>query len=188
MEALLTSVVAVTLAEIGDKTQLLSLVLITRFRQPWPIIVGIFVATIANHALAGLVGAEVGAWLGPNLLRWIVGIGFLAMAAWTLIPDKLDEDERPPTRGAFVTALIAFFLAEMGDKTQLATIGLAAAHPGQTAWVILGTTIGMMLANVPVVLLGDRIAGRVKVSSVRFLAAALFAAFGALVLWRGVGG
>ena len=187
MDAFLTSVLAVTLAEIGDKTQLLSLVLITRFRQPWPIIAGIFVATIANHALAGLLGAQVGAWLGPALLRWIVGLGFLAMAAWTLIPDKLDEDEKAPTRGAFVTALIAFFLAEMGDKTQLATIGLAAAHPGHALGVIMGTTVGMMLAIVPVVLLGDRIAERVKMSSVRFVASALFAVFGAYVLWRGVG-
>ena len=187
MDAFFTSTLAVALAEIGDKTQLLSLLLITRFRQPTPIILAILIATIANHALAGLLGAAVGSWLGPELLRWIVGLGFLAMAAWTLIPDKLDEDQKAPTRGAFITSLIAFFLAEMGDKTQLATIGLAAAHPGHTAQVIAGTTLGMMLANVPVVLLGERIAERVKMSSVRFVAAALFAVFGAVVLWRGVG-
>ena len=187
MDAFFTSTLAVALAEIGDKTQLLSLLLITRFRQPTPIILAILVATVANHALAGLLGAAVGSWLGPELLRWIVGLGFLAMAAWTLIPDTLDEDEKAPTRGAFITALIAFFLAEMGDKTQLATIGLAAAHPGHAGQVIAGTTLGMMIANVPVVLLGERIAERVKLSSVRFVAAALFAAFGALVLWRGVG-
>ena len=128
MDAFFTSTLAVALAEIGDKTQLLSLLLITRFRQPTPIILAILIATIANHALAGLLGAAVGSWLGPELLRWIVGLGFLAMAAWTLIPDKLDEDQKAPTRGAFITSLIAFFLAEMGDKTQLATIGLAAAH------------------------------------------------------------
>ena len=187
MEAFLSSVAAVTLAEIGDKTQLLSLVLITRFRQPWPIILGIFLATIANHALAGLLGAQIGVWLGPVLLRWIVGLAFLAMAAWTLIPDKLDEDAEPPRYGAFLTALVAFFLAEMGDKTQLATIGLGAAWPGQAVAVIMGTTLGMMLANVPVVLLGEKLAEKVKMSSVRFVAAALFAAFGVLVLWRGVG-
>ena len=187
MEAFLTSVIAVTLAEIGDKTQLLSLVLITRFRQPGPIIAGIFFATIANHALAGLLGAQIGAWLGPALLRWIVGIAFLAMAAWTLIPDTLDEEAQAHRRGAFLTALVAFFLAEMGDKTQLATVGLAAAHPGHTPSVILGTTVGMMLANVPVVLLGEKLAEKVKMSRVRFVAAALFAIFGGVVLWRGVG-
>ena len=186
MEALLTSTAAVALAEIGDKTQLLALVLATRFRTPEPIVAGIFVATIANHALAGLVGAQVGAWIGPELLRWIVGVGFLAMAAWTLVPDKADDGPGADKRGAFMATLIAFFFAEMGDKTQLATVGLAAAHPGQTIAVVVGTTFGMMLANVPVVYLGGRFAEYVNLSRARFWAATLFAAFGVWVLWKGV--
>lgn len=186
MEAFLTSTTAVALAEIGDKTQLLALVLATRFRQPGPIVAGILLATIANHALAGLVGAAVGAWLGPALLRWIIGLGFLAMAAWTLVPDEIDVDEKPSPYGAFLATLIAFFIAEMGDKTQLATIGLAAAHPGATVGVIAGTTLGMMLANVPVVFIGDRMAGKIDLSKARYVAAALFAAFGGWVLWFGI--
>ena len=186
MQALLTSTLAVALAEIGDKTQLLALVLATRYRRPVPIVAGIVVATVVNHALAGLVGAQVGAWLGPELLRWIVGLGFLAMAAWTLVPDTLDEERKPDPRGAFVATTVAFFFAEMGDKTQLATIGLAAAHPGATVAVVVGTTLGMLIANVPVVALGDRLAGRIDLSRVRYLAALLFAAFGAVVLVRGI--
>ncbi|MES2645062.1 MAG: TMEM165/GDT1 family protein [Myxococcota bacterium] len=187
MQALLTSTAAVALAEIGDKTQLLALVLATRYRRPVPIIAGIFVATILNHALAGLVGAQVGAWIGPVALRWIVGLGFLGMAAWTLVPDKLDGADTPSPYGAFVATLVSFFVAEMGDKTQLATVGLAAAHPGQTAAVVLGTTIGMLLANVPVVLVADRLGGRVDLQKARYFAALLFALFGAWVLGRGVG-
>jgi putative Ca2+/H+ antiporter (TMEM165/GDT1 family) len=187
MQALLTSIAAVALAEIGDKTQLLALVLATRFRRPVPIVAGILVATVANHALAGVLGAQVGAWIGPSLLRWIVGVGFLAMAGWTLIPDKLDEETEVSTRGAFLATLIAFFFAEMGDKTQFATIGLAAAHPGQTAAVVVGTTIGMMLANVPVVFIGDRLAGRIDLGKARYFAATLFAVFGGVVLIYGVG-
>jgi putative Ca2+/H+ antiporter (TMEM165/GDT1 family) len=186
MEALLTSTLAVALAEIGDKTQLLALVLATRFRQPAPIVAGIFVATVANHALAGLLGAQVGEWIGPELLRWIVGVAFLVMAGWTLIPDTLDDATEPAPRGAFLATLIAFFFAEMGDKTQLATVGLAAAHPGQTVSVIFGTTLGMMIANVPVVFIGDRLAGKVDLSKVRYVAAALFAIFGVVVLVRGL--
>jgi len=188
MQALLTSIAAVALAEIGDKTQLLALVLATRFRRPVPIVAGILVATVANHALAGLLGAQVGAWIGPELLRWIVGIGFLAMAGWTLIPDTLDDAaEKVSPHGAFLATLIAFFFAEMGDKTQFATIGLAAAHPGHTAAVVLGTTIGMMFANVPVVFIGDRLAGRIDLGKARYFAAFLFAAFGVVVLIYGVG-
>ncbi|MDP2309912.1 MAG: TMEM165/GDT1 family protein [Pseudomonadota bacterium] len=186
MQALLTSTAAVALAEIGDKTQLLALVLATRFRQPMPIIAGIFVATILNHGLAGMVGAQVGAWIGPALLRWIVGLGFVVMAAWTLVPDSLDGAAAPSRSGAFITTLVSFFVAEMGDKTQLATVGLAAAHPGQTVAVIVGTTVGMLLANVPVVLVGGRLGGRIDLQKARYFAALLFASFGAFVLVRGV--
>ena len=158
MDAFLISTGIVALAEMGDKTQLLSLVLAARFRKPWPILAGILVATLANHALAGAVGASVTRLLGPDVLRWIVGASFIAMAAWMLIPDKLDEDEVGASRpglGVFTTTLLAFFVAEMGDKTQIATVVLAARFD---AWasVVLGTTLGMMLANVPVVWFGDQ--------------------------------
>jgi putative Ca2+/H+ antiporter (TMEM165/GDT1 family) len=176
------SVVLVAVSEMGDKTQLLALVLAARFRAPWPIIAGIFLATVLNHALAGLVGASVAAWLGPEGLRWVLGLAFLAMAGWVLIPDTLDAEAEEGGRGAFVTTLIAFFLAEMGDKTQIATVGLAAAHPGQTAAVVFGTTVGMLLANVPVVLVGERLAKGVDLSKARFVASALFAALGAWIL------
>lgn len=188
LDAFLTSLVAVAIAEIGDKTQLLTLVLTTRFRKPWPILAGIVAATLANHALAGLVGAQVGAWLGPEWLRWIIGGGFLLMAGWVLIPDKLDEaEDKPRTGGAFMVTLLSFFVAEMGDKTQIATVGLAAAHPGGMVAVVAGSTLGLLAANAPVVWVGDRLAEKVDLSKARFVAAALFAAFGAWVLWRGVG-
>jgi putative Ca2+/H+ antiporter (TMEM165/GDT1 family) len=186
MHPLLSSIAAVALAETGDRTQLLAFVLATRFRRPAPVVAGIVLATVVNHALAGAVGAQVGAWLGPTLLRWIVGGGFCAMAGWTLIPDEAG-DTAITQRGAFLATLGAFFMAEMGDKTQLATVALAAAHPGHGALVVTGTTIGMLLANVPVVLLADRFAGKFDLSKVRYAAAALFALFGAWVLWRGVG-
>ena len=190
LSAFLISTTAVAFAEIGDKTQLLAMILATRFRRPAPLIAGIFVATVANHALAGLFGSGVGAWIGPEALRWVIGLGFMGMAAWTLIPDKAGDDAAPDRYGPFVTTLIAFFLAEMGDKTQLATVGLAAAHPGRMAQVILGTTAGMMLANAPVVLLVDRLAARTAappdLSKVRFVAAALFALFGLYALIAGV--
>jgi putative Ca2+/H+ antiporter (TMEM165/GDT1 family) len=187
MDALLLSTVAVTLAEIGDKTQLLAFILATRFKRPLPLILGIAVATVLNHALAGLFGATVAAWVGPEALRWGIGIGFLVMAAWTLIPDKADEPDavkREQQYGPFLITLIAFFMAEIGDKTQIATVGLAAAHASQLVWVVIGTTLGMMLANVPVVLLADRISASFDLSRARFLAAALFAAF---ALWTLLG-
>lgn len=188
MDALLTSTLAVAVAELGDKTQLLALLLATRFRRPWPIVAGILVATIANHALAGVAGAQVGAWLGPEALRWIIGLGFLAMAGWILVPDKDDEDAaKGDGHGPFLTTTVAFFLAEMGDKTQLATIALAAAHPGHATAVIVGTTLGMMIANVPVVFVGDRLAGRVDLSKARYVASTLFALFGLWILVRGIG-
>jgi putative Ca2+/H+ antiporter (TMEM165/GDT1 family) len=179
MEAFLLSTGLVAIAEIGDKTQLLALVLATRFRRPIPIIAGIFVATILNHAAAGAAGSWVASLLGPVGVRWVVGIFFLGMAGWALIPDKLDEDETATAagRGAFVATLIGFFLAEMGDKTQLATVALAARYTPLYA-VILGTTLGMMLANVPAVFLGHFAGHRMRLDWVRYAAAALFAALG----------
>ncbi len=182
MEAVLVSTGLVALAEMGDKTQFLSLVLAARFRRPWPIIAAILVATLANHALAGLLGASINAWLGEELLRWILGISFLAMAAWTLIPDKLDDEESKPGRfGVFGTTLIAFFIAEMGDKTQVATVALAAQYASLFA-VVAGTTLGMLLANAPVVLFGDRITRAVSMKIVHRIAAAIFAVLGVLAL------
>lgn len=186
MEPFLLSTALVALAEMGDKTQLLSLVLAARFRKPWPIVAGILVATLVNHALAGALGAAVTQWLGPDLLRWIVGGSFLAMAAWMLIPDKLDEDEvaKGPRFGVFGTTVIAFFLAEMGDKTQVATVVLAARFDAWAA-VVAGTTLGMLLANAPVVWFGDRIVRRVPIRAVHVVSALVFAGLGAAVLLRG---
>src|SRR5574337_2221709 len=163
MEAFLISTGIVALAEIGDKTQLLSFFLAARFKKPWPICLGILVATLANHAFAGAVGQWLSNLMGPALLRWVLGLSFLAMAVWMLIPDKLDEaDTDAPRLGVFGTTLVAFFLAEMGDKTQIATVALAARF-GAFLPVVTGTTLGMMLANVPAVLVGDRLAARLPV-------------------------
>lgn len=182
MEALLISTGIVALAEIGDKTQLLSLVLATRFRRPWPIVLGILAATLFNHALAAAVGSWAQAALGPVMLRWILGLSFLAMALWALVPDTLHNANVAPGRfGVFGTTLIAFFLVEIGDKTQVATVALAAQHAAFYS-VVVGTTAGMMLANVPVVLLGERIARRLPIRAIRAIAAALFALLGAAVL------
>ncbi|VTU39300.1 TMEM165/GDT1 family protein [Variovorax sp. RA8] len=187
MEAFLVATGVVALAEMGDKTQLLSLVLAARFRRPWPIVLGIFAATVVNHALAGAVGNWVTHTLGADLLRWILGGSFIAMALWMLIPDKLDDDELPKASrfGVFGTTLIAFFLAEMGDKTQIATVMLAARYVDAYAWVVLGTTLGMMLANAPVVWLGERIVKRVPIKLVHGVSAALFLLLGvgALIGW-----
>jgi putative Ca2+/H+ antiporter (TMEM165/GDT1 family) len=183
VEAFLISTGLVALAEIGDKTQLLSLVLAARFRRPGPIVAGILVATLFNHAAAGAVGAWITHWIGPQALRWVLGLSFLAMAVWILIPDKLDDDEAPaPAHGVFLTTLIAFFFAEMGDKTQIATVALAARYDALAA-VVAGTTLGMMLANVPVVLLGDRATKRLPVQWVHRIAALIFAALGVAILW-----
>ncbi len=182
MEAFLVATGIVALAEIGDKTQLLAFILSARFRRPAPIIAGILVATIANHAFAGAVGAWLTTALGPTALRWVLGISFIAIAVWTLIPDRFDEgDAKLAPRGVFTTTLIAFFLAEMGDKTQIATIALAAQYNAFAA-VVAGTTLGMMIANVPAVLLGDRIAHRMPVRLVHAIAAAIFAVLGAATL------
>ena len=188
MHAFLISTGIVALAEIGDKTQLLALLLAAKFRKPWPIVAGILAATVLNHAGAGLVGhwAEslIGGWAGPDLIRWGLALGFLAMALWTLIPDRLDDDDDAGLRrfGAFLTTLVAFFLVEMGDKTQVATVALAARFPDLIA-VVAGTTLGMMLANVPVVFFGGKIAEKVPLKFVRWTAAACFAALGASLLF-----
>ena len=183
MEAFLISTGIVALAEMGDKTQLLSLVLAARFRKPWPIVWGILVATLANHALAGALGASVTTFLGPTTLRWLLGASFLAMAAWMLVPDKLDgeEEDAAPKFGVFGTTVIAFFLAEMGDKTQIATVMLAAQYHSWV-WVVAGTTLGMMLANAPVVGFGERITRLVPLQWVHRISAAVFVVLGFVVL------
>lgn len=182
MNALLISTGVVALAEIGDKTQLLALVLAARFRRPVPIIIGILVATLANHALAGAVGTWLTRTVGMDTLRWILGFSFLAMALWMLIPDRIDATGEEGGRwGAFATTLVAFFFAEMGDKTQIATIALAARYDAFVA-VVAGTTLGMMIANVPAVLVGDAVAHRLPVRAVHAVAALLFAALGIVVL------
>jgi len=182
MEAFLVSTGIVALAEIGDKTQLLAFILAAKFHKPVPIIIGILIATLANHGFAGAVGAWVTTLLGPETLRWVLGVSFIAMAIWTLVPDKLDEDDAKLAQlGVFGTTLVAFFLAEMGDKTQIATIALAAQYQS-LAMVVAGTTLGMMLANVPAVILGDRIANRIPVRLVHGIAAAIFAVLGVATL------
>ena len=182
MEAFLVSTGIVALAEIGDKTQLLAFLLAAKFRKPVPIIIGILIATLANHGFAGAVGAWVTTLLGPETLRWVLGVSFIGMAIWTLVPDKLDEDDAKLAQlGVFGTTLVAFFLAEMGDKTQIATIALAAQYQS-LAMVVAGTTLGMMLANVPAVILGDRIANRIPVRRVHGIAAAIFAVLGVATL------
>jgi putative Ca2+/H+ antiporter (TMEM165/GDT1 family) len=182
LEALLVSTGIVALAEIGDKTQLLAFILAAKFRRPLPIIAGILLATIANHGFAGALGAWITSQLGPETLRWVLGVSFLAMAAWTLIPDKFEEGDAKLARlGVFGTTLVAFFLAEMGDKTQIATVALAAQYHA-FYFVVCGTTLGMMIANVPAVLLGKRIANRVPVRVVHGVAAAIFAVLGTLTL------
>jgi putative Ca2+/H+ antiporter (TMEM165/GDT1 family) len=186
LESFLVSTGIVALAEIGDKTQLLSFLLAARFRKPLPIVLGILVATLLNHALAGALGTLVTAWMGPEALRWVLGVSFILMAAWILVPDKLDADAdgQLPRLGVFGATLVAFFLAEMGDKTQVATVALAARY-GEFVLVVLGTTLGMMLANVPAVLLGGRIAERMPVRLVHGVAAVVFAVLGVVTLLGG---
>lgn len=183
MEAFLVSTGVVALGEMGDKTQLLAIVLAAAFRKPVPIICGILVATLVNHAAAGAMGGWVAQVLGPDLLRWVIGASFLAMAGWMLIPDQIDDGAVDGRQrfGVFGTTVVAFFLAEMGDKTQIATVALAARYT-DIVQVVLGTTFGMMLANVPAVFLGDRIAKKVSMRWVHGIAAALFAALGILTL------
>ena len=188
-EPFLMSTGIVALAEIGDKTQLLAFMLAARFRRPWPIIAGILIATVANHAFAGAVGTWITTLVGPDVLRWVLGLSFLAMAVWILIPDKIDDDElSAPKFGVLGTTIVAFFLAEMGDKTQIATVALAAQYGAYVA-VVAGTTLGMMIANVPAVIAGDRVAHRLPVRLIHGVAASLFAVLGiAALLGLGEGG
>lgn len=184
MDAFLISSGIVALAEMGDKTQLLALILAARFRKPVPIILGILVATLLNHAGAGAIGHWVTALFGGEWLRWILGGSFLAMAFWIMIPDKLDDEESGVSRccyGVFGTTLATFFLAEMGDKTQIATVALAAKYSSLFA-VVAGTTVGMLIANVPAVLLGDKVASKVPMKVVHGIAALLFVLLGILTL------
>jgi len=189
MEAFLVSAGSVAIAEMGDRTQLLALLLAARFRRPWPIVAGILGATLANHAAAGAVGVWLGRLLTPARLDGVVGLSMLAMAVWTLIPDKVDENDNLARsgRGVFLTTLICFFLAEIGDKTQIATLALAAAYSNLIA-VVAGTTVGMMLANVPVVFLGKAFAGRLPMKAIHYGAAMIFAVLGLVFLMRALSG
>ena len=183
MEALLVSTGVVALAEIGDKTQLLAFILAARFKNPLPIIAGILAATLINHGLAGALGAWITSAVSPEVLRWVLGASFLGMAAWTLIPDKLaDEDMQIASKlGVFGATFITFFLAEMGDKTQIATVALA-AHYANPWLVVLGTTLGMLIADVPAVLVGDKLADKIPMKLVHAIAAGVFAVLGVATL------
>jgi putative Ca2+/H+ antiporter (TMEM165/GDT1 family) len=189
LTAFLVSTAVVAVAEIGDKTMLLALVLAARFRAPFAIAAGILCATLANHDAAGAAGMWVGALLGDRWQRWLIGASFLAIAGWALIPDTLDSGDAPAVdaRGAFLSTLVAFFLVEIGDKTQIATVMLAARYPGELAAVVIGTTLGLMLANAPVVVAGERLAARLPLRPIRWAAAATFAALGIAAL-AGSGG
>ena len=182
MHIVLTSMFLVAIAEIGDKTQLLAILLATKFRRPWPIIAGMFVATIANHAVAAFAGAELAGFFEGKAFRYAVAASFLAMAIWALIPDKYEEAEEKPSRfGPFLTTLVSFFLVEIGDKTQVATVALGARFDS-VELVTMGTTIGMMLANVPAIFLGERVTRVVPLKVVRIVAALIFLGLGAWVL------
>jgi putative Ca2+/H+ antiporter (TMEM165/GDT1 family) len=184
MEAFLISTGVVALGEMGDKTQLLAMLLAARFKKPLPIVLGILIATLVNHAAAGLVGAWVAQALGPNVLRWVIGGSFIAMAGWMLIPDEIDETDAGASRfGVFATTVITFFLAEMGDKTQLATVALAARYSDLVA-VVAGTTCGMLIADVPAVFVGDKLARKVSMKLVHGIAAGIFALLGVLTLFN----
>lgn len=183
METLLVSTSVVALAEIGDKTQLLAFILAARFKKPWPIIAGILIATLANHGLAGALGAWITATVSPGLLRWVLGASFLGMAVWTLIPDKIEEEETQVAQklGVFGATLVTFFLAEMGDKTQLATVAMAAHYP-HPLLVVAGTTLGMLIADVPAVFVGNRFAAKIPMRLVHGIAATIFAVMGVATL------
>lgn len=185
MESFLISTGVVALAEMGDKTQLLAFLLAARFKKRTPIIAGILVATLINHGLAGALGTWVTSVLSPEVLRWVLGLSFIAMAIWTMIPDKIDEDEAMTAQrfGVFGATLVTFFIAEMGDKTQIATIALA-AHFAAPVWVVLGTTLGMLIADVPAVFIGKKFARKIPLKLVHSIAAAIFALMGVLTLLR----
>jgi Ca2+/H+ antiporter, TMEM165/GDT1 family len=189
MDSLLVSTGVVALAEVGDKTQLLAFVLAARFKKPLPIIAGIALATLVNHGLAGAVGAWISVNVSPSVLRWVLGLSFIAMALWTLVPDKIeDEESRSSLRlGVFGATLVSFFLVEMGDKTQIATVAMA-AHYGTPWLVVIGTTLGLLIADVPAVFIGDRLSARIPMRLVHGTAAAIFAALGiATLLGAGAG-
>ena len=183
MESLLVSTGVVALAEIGDKTQLLAFILAARFKKPVPIIAGILLATIVNHGLAGALGAWITASIRPDILRWALGLSFIGMAIWTLIPDKIEEEETQIAKrfGVFGATLITFFLAEMGDKTQIATVAMA-AHYSLPLMVVIGTTLGMLIADVPAVFAGEKLANKIPMKLVHSIAAAIFAALGVATL------
>src|SRR5512133_632768 len=183
MEALLVSTGVVALAEIGDKTQLLAFILAARFKKPVPIILGILCATVVNHGLAGALGAWITAMVTPEILRWVLGASFIGMAIWTLIPDKIEEEETQVARrfGVFGATLITFFLAEMGDKTQIATIAMA-AHYATPLLVVIGTTLGMLIADVPAVFVGEKLSSKIPMKLVHSIAAAIFALMGVATL------
>jgi Ca2+/H+ antiporter, TMEM165/GDT1 family len=183
MESLLVSTGVVALAEMGDKTQLLAFILAARFKKPLPIILGILAATVINHGLAGALGAWITTQINPGFLRWILGVSFIAMAIWTLIPDKIEEEETQvaKTFGIFGATFITFFLAEMGDKTQIATIAMA-AHYSSAILVVIGTTLGMLIADVPAVFLGDKFAAKISMKWVHGIAAAIFLLLGIATL------
>ncbi len=183
MESLLVSTGVVALAEIGDKTQLLAFILAARFKKPLPIIAGILLATIVNHGLAGALGAWITSTVSPEILRWVLGISFIGMAIWTMIPDEIEEEETKVAKrfGVFGATLITFFLAEMGDKTQIATVAMA-AHYAAPLMVVVGTTLGMLIADVPAVFVGDRLANKIPMKLVHSIAAAVFALLGLATL------
>jgi Ca2+/H+ antiporter, TMEM165/GDT1 family len=183
MESLFVSTGVVALAEIGDKTQLLAFLLAARFKKPVPIIAGILVATVFNHALAGALGAWITATVSPEILRWVLGASFIGMAIWTLIPDKIEEEEAQVAQrfGVFGATLVTFFLAEMGDKTQIATVAMA-AHYATPLLVVVGTTLGMLIADVPAVFVGDKLASKIPMKLVHSIAAAVFAVLGVATL------
>ena len=185
MEALLVSTGVIALAEIGDKTQLLAFILAARFKKPLPIIAGILAATLLNHGLAGLLGAWITTVVSPDVMRWVLGGSFLGMAIWTLIPDKINEEETQIANrlGVFGATFVTFFLAEMGDKTQIATVAMA-AHYAAPLWVILGTTLGMLIADVPAVFVGNKFAAAIPMKLVHAIAAAIFAVMGLMTLFH----
>ena len=183
MESLLISTGVVALAEIGDKTQLLAFILAARFKKPVPIILGILAATIVNHGLAGALGAWITSAVSLDILRWVLGLSFIGMAFWTMIPDKIEEEETQVAKrfGVFGATLITFFLAEMGDKTQIATVAMA-AHYAAPFMVVIGTTLGMLIADVPAVLVGNKLANKIPMKLVHSIAAAIFALLGVATL------
>jgi Ca2+/H+ antiporter, TMEM165/GDT1 family len=186
-EALTTATLAVAIGEIGDKTQLLALLLAARFpKQASAILAGIVVATLANHAAAVAIGSYTARWMTPELLRWVLGISFVALAAWALIPDKVDQADVRLARNAFIATTVAFFIAEIGDKTQVATVLIGARYPGFPVEVVIGTTLGMVLANAPAIWLGEKLLARVPIRVVRIIAAVLFVALGFAVLLFGL--